>query len=627
VTLPVPSDALSRERINAMAVRMGLEITLAEQFAFLESGATLDLQAAPGSGKTTLVALKLAVLAESWSASTRGICVLSHTNVAADEIAARLSGTPGQRLLRYPHFIGTIQSFVHAFAALPALRSKEVTPQAIDDKAYAAHAERLLRLGQFSALRSFLNNRTNGEKVVTEAKYVFEAGETRLQIPDTPFKRQTKSYAQLQTLKARLTCDGILRYDDMYALAEQYLHRNPRLIAGLRYRFPFVLIDEMQDTDATQADLLKTIFGEVTVVQRVGDVNQHIYLGNGPDQSSSGFPADDALELPVSQRFGSDIARVATRLTVPRPQTIGGNGPDGKLAMITFTGDSIDRVVPKFEELVRGTLPSDVLATSAPRVLGGRINPGDSQLFPKAISCYLPELAPTEPAAADDTLLRTYRKAISATRGDARLRPGAIALWDILRRAVWRHEALVSRDAEPALLPPLTDLDRQIGTPGHRLRALITNALIHDYDDGELWQIFTRRLVDAIGLLIGRDVLHADQLADHLAVYTPVQSATRIERSVVASTIHNAKGETHCATLVLECLTPGGKSHDLGALLPVIAGTQPASKLNKTAQQAALTAFVAATRARHLLALAVHRDRAAPHLEALRQDGWLIIDL
>jgi DNA helicase-2/ATP-dependent DNA helicase PcrA len=83
VTLPVPSDALSRERINAMAARMGLEIALPEQFAFLESGATLDLQAAPGSGKTTLVALKLAVLAETWSASTRGVCVLSHTTASS----------------------------------------------------------------------------------------------------------------------------------------------------------------------------------------------------------------------------------------------------------------------------------------------------------------------------------------------------------------------------------------------------------------------------------------------------------------------------------------------------------------------------------------------------------------
>lgn len=97
--------------------------------------------------------------------------------------------------------------------------------------------------------------------------------------------------------------------------------------------------------------------------------------------------------------------------------------------------------------------------------------------------------------------------------------------------------------------------------------------------------------------------------------------------NVMASTIHNAKGETDCATLVLECPTPLGKAHDLGTLLPVITGTQTVSKLNKTVQQTALTLFVATTRARHLLVLAVHRDRAAPHLEELHRDGWLIIDL
>ena len=626
MTLPIGVEALSRERINAMASRMGLQITLKEQFDFLESGKTLDLQAAPGSGKTTLVALKLALLAEAWSASTRGLCVLSHTNVAADEISARLAGTPGQTLLRYPHFIGTIQSFVHSFVALPALRSGGVTPQAIDNKAYAAHAERLLHLGQFSALRGSVANRANGEQVVTEATYVFEADQEWLQIAGKlPFGRHTKSYKQLLALKGLLTRKGILRYRDMYALAEQHLYRNPRLSAGLRRRFPFVLIDEMQDTDATQAELLRTILNDAVIVQRVGDINQRIFLGSEADQSGHGFPNDGALELPVSQRFGPSIAKVASRLTVCRSQIIRGDGPAGKLAVITFTDDSIDQVVPRFETLVRETLAPDVLAASVPRVLGGRINPGDSQLFPQAISCYLPELAPTQPVMANDGLLRVYRKALADVSGDERLRSGTTTLWDVVRRAVWRHEALVSRDVEPAHLPPLAELERQIGTAGHRIRTLLTKALIHPCDAPEVWKAFAQALIDAVAQLAGRTLLQTGQLTELLAAYTALPNTTQIDRSVTTSTIHNAKGETHCATLVLECPTPQGKFHDLGTLLPVISGIRLVSTLNKTAQEAALTTFVATTRARHLLALAVHRDRATPYLEILRQDDWLVV--
>ena len=95
----------------------------------------------------------------------------------------------------------------------------------------------------------------------------------------------------------------------------------------------------------------------------------------------------------------------------------------------------------------------------------------------------------------------------------------------------------------------------------------------------------------------------------------------------MASTVHNAKGETHCATLVLECVTAQGTSHDLGGLLPVIAGIALAAHLPKTVRRTALTTFVAATRARYLLALAVHRERAEPHLEALRRDAWEVVSL
>jgi hypothetical protein len=79
-----------------------------------------DVQACPGSGKTTLVGLKLLCMAMRWPSLQRGICVLAHTNVAKDEILKCLSLHPaGQALRGYPHFVGTIQEFVNTFLALP----------------------------------------------------------------------------------------------------------------------------------------------------------------------------------------------------------------------------------------------------------------------------------------------------------------------------------------------------------------------------------------------------------------------------------------------------------------------------------------------------------------------------
>lgn len=52
----------------------------------LKSMERIDVAACPGSGKTTLLVAKLAILARKWNYRTHGICVLSHTNTARNEI-------------------------------------------------------------------------------------------------------------------------------------------------------------------------------------------------------------------------------------------------------------------------------------------------------------------------------------------------------------------------------------------------------------------------------------------------------------------------------------------------------------------------------------------------------------
>lgn len=99
-----------------------------------------DVAACPGSGKTTVLLAKLKLLADRMPLeNSAGICVLSHTNVAVDEIRKRLAGY-ADKLLSYPNYIGTIQSFVDRFVTMPYLRNivgRNV--QAVDDLTYAQH--------------------------------------------------------------------------------------------------------------------------------------------------------------------------------------------------------------------------------------------------------------------------------------------------------------------------------------------------------------------------------------------------------------------------------------------------------------------------------------------------------
>lgn len=79
------------------------------------------VQASPGSGKTTALLAKLVILANRMPLPEgKGVCVLTHTNVAIDEIKAKL-GQKADVLFRYPNFFGTIQTFLHKYVTSAAL--------------------------------------------------------------------------------------------------------------------------------------------------------------------------------------------------------------------------------------------------------------------------------------------------------------------------------------------------------------------------------------------------------------------------------------------------------------------------------------------------------------------------
>ena len=87
----------------------------------IKENSSCYVQACPGSGKTTALLAKLVILSNKMPLPEgKGVCVLTHTNVAIDEIKAKL-GTKADVLFRYPNFFGTIQTFLHKYITAAAL--------------------------------------------------------------------------------------------------------------------------------------------------------------------------------------------------------------------------------------------------------------------------------------------------------------------------------------------------------------------------------------------------------------------------------------------------------------------------------------------------------------------------
>ena len=95
-----------------------LELTT-EQIAFLKSSGKVVLHACPGSGKTTVVAMKLIDYLQHWTRPHQGIAVLSFTNVASNEINRQaIKLLPKGFSVDNPHFVGTLDSFIDSFIFL-----------------------------------------------------------------------------------------------------------------------------------------------------------------------------------------------------------------------------------------------------------------------------------------------------------------------------------------------------------------------------------------------------------------------------------------------------------------------------------------------------------------------------
>ena len=81
------------------------------------------VSARPGTGKTKTVTEYCIDIASTWTscyASWQGMAVVSYTNVAKDEIEAKIRARgKANRLLSSPHFLGTVDAFLNQFVFLP----------------------------------------------------------------------------------------------------------------------------------------------------------------------------------------------------------------------------------------------------------------------------------------------------------------------------------------------------------------------------------------------------------------------------------------------------------------------------------------------------------------------------
>jgi len=596
-----------------------------------------DVQACPGSGKTTLVAAKLILLAKKWKKPHQGICVLTHTNAAKEEILKWLQKHPsGHKLLSYPHFVGTIQEFINRFLGLPYCKSRNWTVDHIDDDKCVETLGKKIKWGT----KTFLQNKPNAS--LYDFKVYCEGNKLELNVPGFKKSSESCSYRDLYNNKILLMKNGLYYFSEMYSFTEKLLHDNPDVMTSLRRRFPFVFIDEMQDTQQFQDDLINQIFGcDKVAMQRLGDPDQAIFDGLGGEKPNVAFNCTPfSCIIADSHRFGNDIACKIRGLSYNKLLDLGscrqqpeGNAPH---TIFLFNDQSIKQVIPAFGQLAI-SLKEDQRKTV--KAVGGigKENP-DGLTIKHYWDGYDKRKAPKSFRAA--RLINIVKKCSEHKPGNVSDNYELLlqAILDLLRKA---NKKTKNRNDQEVHYSKYA-LTKELKNDGRyeNLRRLLTSWIMDDFPSQDMWILHMERLKVLLGLddAMGSDALDFITYDDHLppdqedqlSITNSYQCNNGLKIEV--STIHGVKGQTHDATLILE--TKYRSYWDIKESLDFFideSKQRPLEDHDHPTQRTSIQAsflkklYVAASRPRHLLCLAIHKDHIShEQIEALNAKGWNI---
>jgi DNA helicase-2/ATP-dependent DNA helicase PcrA len=252
---------------------------LSDEQAKVLLAATRVTEAGPGSGKTRALVQRYLQTAET---TTRGVALLSFTNSAVNEVRRRAGSSP--RFLRAPHFVGTIDSFLHRFIVTPAEVSRlgrlPVYRASWGDLASEFTDVRLGSLpGAGLPLSAFRLSQPN-VVVLSEKTLSWEEHGYLTQVDNADLRQQLMNLARSKILGF----NNVGIYDANTARVKAFSLLNDAngdaIVSRLTKRFSSLLVDEAQDCDEAEMGIIRRLSMGLSVTI-VADPDQAIYEFRG----------------------------------------------------------------------------------------------------------------------------------------------------------------------------------------------------------------------------------------------------------------------------------------------------------------------------------------------------------
>ncbi len=275
--------------------------------------------AGAGSGKTRVITQKVAWLIRECGIEARNIAAVTFTNKAAREMKARVGKllpgkeTRGLRISTF-HTLGLdiIRRELRTLGYKPGFSIYDSTDsigliRELMTKAFGDHGNQAEQvLWQISSWKSAFIlpeqavEQASGDAVKVAASRVYEA-----------YVHHLKTY-------------NAVDFDDLIMLPVLLFRDHPEVLEIWQNRIRYLLVDEYQDTNATQYELVKQLVGVRGNLTVVGDDDQSIYAWRGAQPENlvllqTDFPRLEIIKLEQNYRSTGRILKAANTLIGNNP--------------------------------------------------------------------------------------------------------------------------------------------------------------------------------------------------------------------------------------------------------------------------------------------------------------------
>lgn len=254
-----------------------------------------NVSSGAGTGKTTVVAHRIANMIKNLKIPSEQILAITYTNTAADEMKKRIELICGKGVNSH---ISTIHVFAKTIIDryLPDGQSLMWGVTDLCQKALEVSTG----LDRFNAMNVM---RCIGE---------IEGGRRELSDFTEEIQEYYKKYIEFLKKIKRISFDGALN------ILNELLD-DEKILSDVRNTYKYIVVDEFQDVNRVQFEIIKKLTGEDGNLFVVGDMNQSIYGFNGSELEimanfTEHFPESEVIDVNENYRSGENIIEVANTL-------------------------------------------------------------------------------------------------------------------------------------------------------------------------------------------------------------------------------------------------------------------------------------------------------------------------